>query len=149
LLKKLYQYLLPRRVRHDLGEYYTPDWLADRLIRQIGYDGNPDKRILDPSCGSERFSRFASARRLITLTEIWSGLTNSSKSCRPMLSVSISTDVAVAETARHVAFVAGYYGMPNGIVQDGQKENWKEVGAQIGVRLLEQVLKDWQMVKPK
>ncbi|MCG2660891.1 MAG: hypothetical protein L6437_11675 [Kiritimatiellae bacterium] len=29
LLKKLYQYLLPRRVRHDLGEYYTPDWLAD------------------------------------------------------------------------------------------------------------------------
>ena len=52
LLKKLYQYLLPRRVRHDLGEYYTPDWLAERLIRQIGYDGNPDKRVLDPSCGS-------------------------------------------------------------------------------------------------
>ncbi|MGA2865448.1 MAG: N-6 DNA methylase [Verrucomicrobiota bacterium] len=55
LLKKLYQYLLPRRVRHDLGEYYTPDWLAERLIRQIGYDGNPDKRILDPSCGSGTF----------------------------------------------------------------------------------------------
>ncbi len=55
LLKKLYQYLLPRRVRHDLGEYYTPDWLADRLIRQIGYDGNPDKRVLDPSCGSGTF----------------------------------------------------------------------------------------------
>lgn len=55
LLKKLYQYLLPRRVRHDLGEYYTPDWLAERLIRQIGYDGNPDKRVLDPSCGSGTF----------------------------------------------------------------------------------------------
>ncbi len=55
LLKKLYQYLLPRRVRHDLGEYYTPDWLADRLIRQTGYDGNPDKRVLDPSCGSGTF----------------------------------------------------------------------------------------------
>ena len=55
LLKKLYQYLLPRRVRHDLGEYYTPDWLADRLIRQIGYDGNPDTRVLDPSCGSGTF----------------------------------------------------------------------------------------------
>jgi methylase of polypeptide subunit release factors len=52
LLKKLYQYLLPRRVRHDLGEFYTPDWLAERLIRQVGYDGNPDKRVLDPSCGS-------------------------------------------------------------------------------------------------
>jgi N-6 DNA Methylase len=55
LLKKLYQYLLPRRVRHDLGEYYTPDWLAERLIRQIGYDGNPDKRVLDPGCGSGTF----------------------------------------------------------------------------------------------
>jgi SAM-dependent methyltransferase len=55
LLKKLYQYLLPRRVRHDLGEYYTPDWLADRLIRQTGYDGNPNKRVLDPSCGSGTF----------------------------------------------------------------------------------------------
>jgi hypothetical protein len=55
LLKKLYQYLLPRRVRHDLGEYYTPDWLAERLIRQVGYDGNPDKRVLDPSCGSGTF----------------------------------------------------------------------------------------------
>jgi hypothetical protein len=55
LLKKLYQYLLPRRVRHDLGEYYTPDWLAERLIRQTGYDGNPNKRVLDPSCGSGTF----------------------------------------------------------------------------------------------
>lgn len=55
LLKKLYQYLLPRPVRHALGEYYTPDWLAERLIRQIGYDGNPNTRILDPSCGSGTF----------------------------------------------------------------------------------------------
>jgi type I restriction-modification system DNA methylase subunit len=55
LLKKLYQYLLPRRIRHDLGEYYTPDWLAERLITQIGYDGNPDKRVLDPACGSGTF----------------------------------------------------------------------------------------------
>ncbi len=30
LLKKLYHYLLPREIRHDLGEYYTPDWLAER-----------------------------------------------------------------------------------------------------------------------
>jgi SAM-dependent methyltransferase len=55
LLKKLYQYLLPRRVRHDLGEYYTPDWLAERLIRQVGYNGNPKSRVLDPSCGSGTF----------------------------------------------------------------------------------------------
>ncbi len=58
LLKKLYHYLLPREIRHDLGEYYTPDWLAERLIRQtlVGRDlGDPTKRILDPGCGSGTF----------------------------------------------------------------------------------------------
>jgi len=62
LLKKLYHYLLPREIRHDLGEYYTPDWLAERLIRQtltLGGGRNPgispDTRILDPACGSGTF----------------------------------------------------------------------------------------------
>jgi len=58
LLKKLYHYLLPREIRHDLGEYYTPDWLAERLIIQtLGKAdlGNPDKRVLDPACGSGTF----------------------------------------------------------------------------------------------
>ena len=55
LLKKLYQQLFPKTVRHDLGEYYTPDWLAELVIERVGYDGNPDKRVLDPACGSGTF----------------------------------------------------------------------------------------------
>lgn len=57
LLKKLYHYLLPREIRHDLGEYYTPDWLAERVIRQtlVSDLGDPVKRILDPACGSGTF----------------------------------------------------------------------------------------------
>ncbi len=58
LLKKLYHYLLPREIRHDLGEYYTPDWLAERLIIQtLGQTdlGDPTKRVLDPACGSGTF----------------------------------------------------------------------------------------------
>jgi hypothetical protein len=62
LLKRLYQYLVPRRLRHDLGEYYTPDWLADRLLNQLGYDGDPDKRLLDPACGSGTFLTLALGR---------------------------------------------------------------------------------------
>jgi len=62
LLKKLYQYLLPRKIRHDLGEYYTPDWLAERLLRQVAYDGNLEKRLLDPSCGSGTFLTLAIRR---------------------------------------------------------------------------------------
>ena len=55
LFKRLYQNLVPKKVRHDLGEYFTPDWLAELLLDEIGYDGNPEKRILDPSCGSGTF----------------------------------------------------------------------------------------------
>lgn len=55
LLKHLYQNLVPKKLRHALGEYYTPDWLAERLLNQLGYAGDPAKRILDPSCGSGTF----------------------------------------------------------------------------------------------
>lgn len=65
LLKKLYQNLMPKKIRHNLGEYYTPDWLAERLLGMLcGWrkdgeirvpDIRPDYRILDPACGSGTF----------------------------------------------------------------------------------------------
>lgn len=58
LLKKLYHYLMPKELRHDLGEYYTPDWLAQRLLNMLDggkFTGDPKKRILDPACGSGTF----------------------------------------------------------------------------------------------
>ncbi|MGD0037967.1 MAG: N-6 DNA methylase [Bacteroidota bacterium] len=59
ILKKLYQFLVPKKIRHDLGEYYTPDWLAERCLDQIGYGVNDKellkKRVLDPGCGSGTF----------------------------------------------------------------------------------------------
>jgi hypothetical protein len=61
LLKKLYQNLMPQELRHDLGEYYTPDWLATQLLNQL-HGGppdraprSPDERLLDCACGSGTF----------------------------------------------------------------------------------------------
>lgn len=62
ILKKLYQYLVPREIRHDLGEYYTPDWLAERCLNQLMYNGDPKHRILDPGCGSGTFPILAIKR---------------------------------------------------------------------------------------
>ncbi|RIK80285.1 MAG: hypothetical protein DCC68_11275 [Planctomycetota bacterium] len=62
LLKKLYQQLFPKSVRHDLGEYYTPDWLAEHVLNELEYVGDPDKRILDPACGSGTFLVMAIVR---------------------------------------------------------------------------------------
>ncbi|MBI4566819.1 MAG: N-6 DNA methylase [Planctomycetes bacterium] len=55
LLQKLYEMVVPRALRHGLGEYYTPDWLADYLVDRSGYTGDPATRFLDPACGSGTF----------------------------------------------------------------------------------------------
>ena len=55
LLKRLYEMIVPRNLRHDLGEFYTPDWLAGYLIDKSGYPGDPNVRLLDPACGSGTF----------------------------------------------------------------------------------------------
>lgn len=55
ILKGVYQELIDLDTRHSLGEYYTPDWLCERVVRQFEF--TPTNRILDPSCGSGSFLR--------------------------------------------------------------------------------------------
>lgn len=55
LLKGLYQVVFPKRFRHVLGEYYTPDWLVDQMLDEVGYTGDSAGRLLDPACGSGGF----------------------------------------------------------------------------------------------
>jgi methylase of polypeptide subunit release factors len=62
VLKHVYLSLLPRGVRHELGEYYTPDWLADHVLGAVGFCGRPGHRVLDPACGSGTFLVAAIAR---------------------------------------------------------------------------------------
>ena len=55
LLKNVYHNLFPKELRHNLGEYYTPDWLAEFLINEMNIDFTSNKTILDPTCGSGTF----------------------------------------------------------------------------------------------
>jgi len=55
LLKNLYHELFPSVLRKNLGEFYTPDWLADFTIQTINPQFLPDKMFLDPTCGSGTF----------------------------------------------------------------------------------------------
>lgn len=69
LLKGLYMALLPREVRHSLGEYYTPDWVADLTLDRAKFDGGISTRILDPACGSGTFLVKSIARIRQTFAE--------------------------------------------------------------------------------
>jgi N-6 DNA methylase len=55
LLKEFYTTLVDEQLRHDLGEYYTPDWLAQRVLNCLEYDGDLNTTVLDPACGSGTF----------------------------------------------------------------------------------------------
>jgi hypothetical protein len=63
VLKTLYESLVDPDDRHDLGEYYTPDWLAGR-VTAAAIDAPLTQRVLDPACGSGTFL-FHALRRLI------------------------------------------------------------------------------------
>ncbi|MGD2248953.1 MAG: N-6 DNA methylase [Candidatus Methanofastidiosia archaeon] len=70
MLKIIYQDLVPRPIRHNLGEYYTPDWLAQFLLDEVHFtleafekkakeSKDPTSpltlRLIDPACGSGTF----------------------------------------------------------------------------------------------
>ena len=54
ILKALYESLIDPETRHDLGEYYTPDWLAARTVT-AAVDRPLEQRVMDPACGSGAF----------------------------------------------------------------------------------------------
>ena len=83
ILKNVYHEFIPRDVRHDFGEYYTPDWLAEAMCERVLDDNwcavavnralqeGDDLTgigVLEPSCGSGTFLR-AAARRIIPFAQ--------------------------------------------------------------------------------
>ena len=73
VLKVLYESLVDPDQRHDLGEYYTPDWLAGRIVSAV-VDNPLTQRVLDPACGSGTFL-FHAVRHLVAAGRAasWSG----------------------------------------------------------------------------
>ncbi|MDR1396475.1 MAG: N-6 DNA methylase [Desulfarculales bacterium] len=62
LFKGLYQSFVPRELRHALGEFYTPDWLASHVMNEAGWQRNHS--LTDPTCGSGTFLLEALRRRI-------------------------------------------------------------------------------------
>src|SRR5262249_10149104 len=60
ILKGVYQELIDLETRHALGEYYTPDWLCERIVDELDIEAH--STFLDPACGSGSFLRAIIAR---------------------------------------------------------------------------------------
>ena len=63
IARVLYQSIIGPAERKRLGEYYTPDWLAEAVVEQV-VDEPLSQRVLDPACGSGTFLRAAIVRHI-------------------------------------------------------------------------------------
>jgi len=60
IFKEIYQEIVKRGDRHRIGEYYTPEWLAEITLREAIGALDPQRQrrsfsIFDPACGSGTF----------------------------------------------------------------------------------------------
>lgn len=55
ILQEIYMTLIPDKIRHLLGEYFSPDWIVEHALDRIDFQGNINKKIIDPTCGSGAF----------------------------------------------------------------------------------------------
>jgi hypothetical protein len=67
VLKTIYESLIDPQQRHYLGEYYTPDWLAEWMCDH-SVSEPLEQRVLDPACGSGTFL-FHAVRRFLGAAE--------------------------------------------------------------------------------
>lgn len=71
LISSIYTAMLPEKTRSELGAYYTPPALAERLmdmVTEAGFDWERG-RILDPACGGGAFLAHAALRMLNTFNK--------------------------------------------------------------------------------
>ena len=65
---QLYEIIIPPEERRQLGEYYTPKWLADAMVSELVADPL-NQSVLDPACGSGTFIVAAVERFMATARE--------------------------------------------------------------------------------
>ena len=56
IFKDLYMCIIPQSIRHSMGEYFTPEWLADSVISEaLKNISDSNWTAIDPCCGSGIF----------------------------------------------------------------------------------------------
>lgn len=62
ILQEVYMELIPKEMRHLMGEYFSPDWIVEHSLDMVGYNGDISKTLIDPTAGSGTFLTHAIKR---------------------------------------------------------------------------------------
>lgn len=99
----LYAQLIPKNILHALGEFYTPRWLANLLVEEIGL--SVGERVLDPFCGSGVFLLAALDSKVESGALPRDG-------CRQIVGVDLNPAACVAARANLVLALYKYDALP-------------------------------------
>lgn len=67
VFRHLYENIVDPETRHELGEFFTPKWMAQLIVEETITD--PAFKILDPACGSGTFLVFALRKKIDILSK--------------------------------------------------------------------------------
>ena len=68
ILQEVYMELIPAEMRHLMGEYFSPDWIVEHALDLVGYEGDIEKTLIDPTAGSGTFLTHA-IKRIISAVD--------------------------------------------------------------------------------
>lgn len=68
ILQEVYMELIPAEMRHLMGEYFSPDWIVEHALDLVGYEGDIEKTLIDPTAGSGTFLTH-SIKRIVSKKE--------------------------------------------------------------------------------
>ncbi|MFQ5981232.1 MAG: class I SAM-dependent DNA methyltransferase [Candidatus Heimdallarchaeota archaeon] len=122
LFKHLYQGLFPRELRHDLGEFYTPDWLAELILDEAGFTLDQFEalarkkgdaffplrlKLLDPACGSGTFllSAIKRLRKYTMRHRLQAGVLETI--CQSVVGFDLNPVAVIASKANYLLSIVG------------------------------------------
>ena len=62
ILQEVYMELIPAEMRHLMGEYFSPDWIVEHALDLVGFTGDIERTLIDPTAGSGTFLTHAIKR---------------------------------------------------------------------------------------
>jgi type I restriction-modification system DNA methylase subunit len=108
ILQEIYMGLIPDDLRHLMGEYFSPDWAVEFVLKNIGYNGNIDSRLCDPTCGSGAF--LLQAIKIILSTQKINNSEQVSKITQNIVGFDINPISAISAKANYIlALLSSFY----------------------------------------
>lgn len=100
-LQVIHRSIFPKNLMHITGQFYSPEWLAQTLIKDIGYTG--EGRLIDPFCGSGVFL-------LTALNEACSNGISGQDAIHKILGIDLNPSACIAAKCNLVMWISNNIG---------------------------------------